>query len=287
MDIFHHMTAKDSKSYNLAVTDGPSDGQYELGAADLVLDILSTHDARQVSVAALCRAGEVCGLRDQNVRVALNRLVRQGKVANPARGLYALNPGGSGLFGEVESWLSKEQRAVAWQGGWVGVVDGAVPRREKTLWRRHERALMLRGFRALGVSGLQLRPDNLHGGVPGLREDLRALGLADQATVIAVGELSREDEQRARGLWDLAALEAAYRDMLSRLERSQAGLHALPAEVAARESLLLGRAAIRSIIHDPLLPDALMGGDLRHRLIERMRDYQSEAKQLWMRVLPA
>ena len=55
MDIFHHMTAKDRKSYNLAVTDGPSDGQYELGAADLVLDILSTHDARQVSVAALCR----------------------------------------------------------------------------------------------------------------------------------------------------------------------------------------------------------------------------------------
>ena len=53
------MTAKDSKSYNLAVTDGPSDGQYELGAADLVLDILSTHDARQVSVAALCRAGEL------------------------------------------------------------------------------------------------------------------------------------------------------------------------------------------------------------------------------------
>lgn len=281
------MTTSDSKSNNSAGANRAFDGHHELGAADLVLDILSTHDARQVSVAALCRAGEVCGLRDQNVRVALNRLVRQGKIANPARGLYALNPGGSGLFGEVENWLRKEQRTVAWQGGWVGVVDGAVPRREKTLWRRHERALMLRGFRALDTSGLQLRPDNLHGGVAGLRDDLRTLGLADQATVIAVGGLSEVDEQRARGLWDLAGLEASYQDMLARLERSQARLHTLPAEVAARESLLLGRAAIRSIVHDPLLPDALMGGDLRHRLIERMRDYQGDAKQLWMRVLPA
>jgi len=279
------MTAKDSKSYNSTVTNGPSDGQHELGAADLVLDILSTHDARQVSVAALCRAGEVCGLRDQNVRVALNRLVRQGKIANPARGLYALNPGGSGLFGEVESWLSKERRAVAWQGGWVGVVDGAVPRREKTLWRRHERALMLRGFRALETSGLQLRPDNLHGGVTALRDDLRGLGLADQASVIAISGLSDDDEQRAWKLWDLQGLERLYQDMLARLERSQAGLHTQAPEVAARESLLLGRAAIRSIIHDPLLPDALMGGDLRHRLIERMRAYQRQAKALWMEVL--
>lgn len=279
------MTAKDSKSYNSVVTNGPSDGQHELGAADLVLDILSTHDARQVSVAALCRAGEVCGLRDQNVRVALNRLVRQGKIANPARGLYALNPGGSGLFGEVESWLSKERRAVAWQGGWVGVVDGAVPRREKTLWRRHERALMLRGFRALETSGLQLRPDNLHGGVTALRDDLRGLGLADQASVIAISGLSDDDEQRAWKLWDLQGLERLYQDTLARLERSQAGLHTQAPEVAARESLLLGRAAIRSIIHDPLLPDALMGGDLRHRLIERMRAYQRQAKALWMEVL--
>jgi len=285
LDIFHHMTAKDSKSYNSAVTNGPPDGQHELGAADLVLDILSTHDARQVSVAALCRAGEVCGLRDQNVRVALNRLVRQGKIANPARGLYALNPGGSGLFGEVESWLSKERRAVAWQGGWVGVVDGAVPRREKTLWRRHERALMLRGFRALETSGLQLRPDNLHGGVTALRDDLRGLGLADQASVIAISGLSDDDEQRAWKLWDLQGLERLYQDTLARLERSQAGLHTQAPEVAARESLLLGRAAIRSIIHDPLLPDALMGGDLRHRLIERMRAYQRQAKALWMEVL--
>tara|TARA_R100001143_G_scaffold60870_1_gene60750 strand:- start:4940 stop:5785 length:846 start_codon:yes stop_codon:yes gene_type:complete len=261
------------------------EGADELAAGDLVLDVLSTHDAPQVSVAALCLAGAVCGFRDQNVRVALNRLVRQGKIVNPARGVYALKADGSGLFGEVESWLRKEQRAVGWQGGWIGVVDGAVPRREKTLWRRHERALALRGFRALGASGLQLRPDNLHGGVAALRDDLRGLGLAHQASVIAVNGLCDPDERRARGLWDLDGLERLYLDMLARLERSQSGLHRLAPEAAARESLLLGRAAIRLIIRDPLLPDALMGGDARHRLIERMRDYQAHAKTLWMRIL--
>ncbi|MFT6599399.1 MAG: phenylacetic acid degradation operon negative regulatory protein [Alloalcanivorax sp.] len=263
----------------------PPEGGGDLAAGDLVLDVLSTHDASEVSVAALCLAGEVCGFRDQNVRVALNRLVRQGKVANPARGMYALKADGSGLFAEVESWLRKEQRAVGWQGGWIGVLDGAVPRREKTLWRRHERALALRGFRALGDSGLQLRPDNLHGGVAALRDDLRGLGLAPQASVIAVSGLSGADERRAQALWDLDGLERQYLDMLARLEHSQSRLHTQAPEAAARESLLLGRAAIRLIIRDPLLPDALMEGDARHRLIERMRDYQAHAKTLWMRLL--
>lgn len=256
----------------------------DLSAGDLVLDLLAAHDQHRLSVAALCRAALICGLSEQSVRVAVSRLIRQGKVTSAGRGLYRLNAGGSSLLRDVESWLRREQQAVAWHGGWIGVADGAVPRRHKVAWRRHERALALRGFR-LFDAGIYLRPDNLKGGVSAVRRDLEGLGLAEQAWVMAVDGLGEADQRRACTLWDLAALERQYRQLIERLQRSQAGFPALSAERAARESLLLGRCAIRSILHDPLLPEALMGGGQRHRLIERMRDYQAAAKVIWLQVL--
>ncbi|WP_205655576.1 hypothetical protein [Alcanivorax sp. 24] len=257
----------------------------ELTASDLVLDLLSTHDARELSIAALCRAGEACGLQPQNVRVAVNRLQRQGKVISPARGIYALDATGNTLIGDVRNWLRKEQQAVAWDGGWVGVIDAAVPRREKVAWRRHERALTLRGFRALENSGLWLRPDNLVGGVSAVREDLKRLGLAPAARVFGVNSLSGRDETRIRAQWDTRAMIQAYQDVGRRLQASEANLDTLPLDQAARDSLLLGRTAIRLIIHDPLLPEALMGGDERHHLIDQVRAYQVRAKALWARFL--
>ncbi|MEQ9508571.1 PaaX family transcriptional regulator C-terminal domain-containing protein [Alcanivoracaceae bacterium MT1] len=254
-------------------------------ASDLVLDLLSTHDARELSIAALCRAGEACGLRPQNVRVAVNRLLRHGKITSPARGIYALNPQGNSLIEDVRNWLRKEQQAVAWDGGWIGVIDAAVPRREKVAWRRHERALALRGFRALANSGLWLRPDNLIGGVATVREDLKRLGMAPAARVFGVSALSGQDEALIRAQWDTRAMTSAYETIGQRLRTSEATLDTLPLAQAARDSLLLGRAAIRLIIHDPLLPEALMGGDARHRLIDQVRAYQVRAKALWARFL--
>ena len=258
-----------------------------LAAGDLVLDLLSTHDAHQLTVAALCQAAEICGVRPQNVRVALNRLQRQGKVDSPERGLYRLDTGGNGLFAEVANWLRREQRAVPWQGGWAAVLYNAVPRGEKTAWRRHERALALRGLRHLDDTGLRLRPDNLTGGIDGLRRDLRRLGLADGARVFRAADFSDDDEQAARRLWDTAALSRQYRDMEKRLAASHRKLARQAPEKAARDSLLLGRAAIRCILHDPLLPDELMDQAPRHRLIERMGAYQRDAKAIWMGLLDA
>ncbi|GAA5120602.1 PaaX family transcriptional regulator C-terminal domain-containing protein [Alloalcanivorax gelatiniphagus] len=256
-----------------------------MSATDMVMDLLSTHDRHELSVAALCHAGELCDLRAQNVRVALNRLQRQGRVVSPERGLYRLDTATSGLFGEVESWLRREQRVRDWTGGWAAVLDSAVPRRDKTAWRRHERALALRGFRLLGDTGLRLRPDNLSGGIAGLRKDLARLGLAQEARVFAVTELSSADEKQARRLWDCSALKQQYRHMARQLAASHKTLTRRPESEVAAESLLLGRAAIRLILLDPLLPDTLIDNRPRHQLIERMGAYQRDAKAIWMAIL--
>lgn len=256
----------------------------ELSATELILDLLAAHDEHRLSVAALCRAALIFGIREQNVRVALSRLGQQGKVTSTDRGCYALNPDSSSLLRDVENWLRREQQAADWNGRWLGVADGAVPRRHKVAWRRHQRALLLRGFRPLSA-GVHLRPDNLVGGAAAVRGDLQGLGLAAPALVMAVSGLSRQDEQRARALWDCRALESDYRQLIRRLDRAHARLANLPVEAAARESLLLGRQAIRVILHDPLLPEELMGGGQRHRLIERMREYQVAARVIWLALL--
>lgn len=253
-------------------------------ANELILDLLATHEAHELSVATLCRAAAVFGMTEQSVRVALTRLVQQGKVSNKARGLYAWNPAGSSLFRDVENWLRKDRRAVAWDGRWVGVLDAAVPRRQRVDWRRHERALALRGFQPF-QDGLRLRPDNLGGGIELLRDELTELGLAPAAVVLGVHALSAEDEQRARRLWDVDALQQNYRRLQSLLTGSAAGLDRLPLTDAAAESLLLGRSVIRHIVRDPLLPEELMPSQERRAVIEQMRSYQVRARAIWMEIL--
>lgn len=253
-------------------------------ANELILDLLATHEAHELSVAALCRAAAVFGMTEQSVRVALTRLAREGKVTNSARGRYAWNPSGTSLFKDVESWLRKEQRVGSWDGGWVGVLDSGVPRRHRVALRRHQRALELRGFERF-ADGLSLRPDNLVGGIKSLRSDLDDLGLAPAAVVLGVHGLSPTEESRARQLWDLKSLDRDYKKMLEMLERSTTRLDTLSCENAAAESLLLGRTVIRRIVRDPLLPEALLPGDGRRRLIQCTRRYQEYALAFWRKVL--
>lgn len=103
--------------------------------------------------------------------------------------------------------------------------------------------------------------------------------------MLGVHGLSAGDEQRARRLWDAAALQEGYRAMLEQLQRSEAKLDRMPLQEAAAETLLLGRSVIRRIIRDPLLPEELVPSAERRTLIERMRGYQERARGIWMRIL--
>ena len=262
----------------------PKDSNNELSAGDLILDLLEGHDQHRLPVQSLTRGAELFSIRDQAVRVALTRLISQGKVSSPSRGLYELNVIGSTLLGDIENWLQMEERAVPWNGQWLGISDAAVARRQKVAWRRHLKALALRGFELL-QEGFWVRPDNLKGGTTALREDLQSLGLSPGALVMSVTALDDANERKARSLWDSHELERRYQVMLTDLHKSRLQMEKAPLERAARESLLLGREAIRLILHDPLLPDELMKGSRRRELIAGMRDYQRWAKGLWMEFL--
>ncbi len=253
-------------------------------AAELILDLLSAYPSHELSVAVLGRACALFGFTEPSVRVALSRLSQQGKVSNPARGQYALDQAHNSLFREISHWLQKEERAVPWQGQWIGIVDEGVARHDRKILRRHARALEIRGFQPLSP-GLHVRPDNLAGGIVVLRAELLGLGLAPQALVLGVHGLSPSDDQRARRLWDIGELRRGYREMLASLDRSEQGLDQLTLEQAGVESLTLGRAVIRRIVRDPLLPEALLPGQERQELIQRMRRYQIRSEALWEKIM--
>lgn len=148
--------------------------------------------------------------------------------------------------------------------------------------RTRERALGLLGLRELD-RGLHLRPDNLAGGAAAVRERLARLGLDGDAAVFVARDLDPAREQRARTLWDGAALNRGYRATRQRLQRWLARADRLPLADAARESFTLGHDAIHQLVFDPLLPAPLVDADARQRFIDAVVRFDAAGQAIWKR----
>jgi phenylacetic acid degradation operon negative regulatory protein len=247
-------------------------------AKSLILDLLSTLGRRAAPVRALLEAAALFGIASNNVRVTLARLLAEGAVESDERGLYRLGPGARAVNEQIRSWRRLEERLRPWDGGWVGVHSAGLPRGDAR--RRRERALRLLGFRSL-VAGLEIRPDNLAGGVTAVRQQLAQLGLEPEAPVLRLSELDAASEARARTAWDVEALVAGYRAGVARLETSAARLLELPHADAMLESFTLGGDAIRQLVLDPLLPEPIAPARERRRLLSAARRYDALGRRIW------
>lgn len=253
-------------------------------ATDLVLDLLTAADGSRLSVQDLCRAGAVLDVGEGQMRVALTRLVQQRKLCKAERGLYGFHPAYQPMAEDVIGWLGRMSWMTPWAGNWVAVVDPKISTTDRTRLRRHRRALSLRGFRTWRP-GFHLRPANLAGGAESLRLQLPQLGLADGAEVVGVEQLDAVQYAEVQGLWAIDALRANYHRLLQALLESERRLDQHELEAAARESLLVGRAVIAEIMHDPLLPPELTGGGEFSQLVEQTRLYQERGRRIWGRLL--
>ncbi|WP_184717670.1 PaaX family transcriptional regulator [Caulobacter sp.] len=253
-------------------------------ATDLVLDLLTAVDGGRLSVQDLGRAGAILGVGEGQMRVALTRLVQQQKLCKAERGLYGFHSAYQPMAEDVIGWLGRVSWMTPWAGDWVAVVDPRIPTTDRTRLRRHQRALSLRGFRTWRP-GFHLRPANLVGRAESLRLQLPQLGLAEGAEVIGVERLDAVQHTEVQALWAIDALRANYRRLIQALVESEPRLDQFAPEAAARESLLLGRAVIAEIMHDPLLPSELIGGGELLELVERMRLYQERGRRIWSHVL--
>jgi len=252
----------------------------------LILDLLQSLRGRSMPVRALVEAAALFDLPENGVRVALARLLERGLMERDGPGLYRLAPGAQPVSRRVGGWSSADARALRWSGDWIGVLVHGLARADRPARRRDARALAFLGFAELDP-GFFVRPDNLRGGVDGVRAELAELGLDASARVFALSRLDEQTEARARKLWDGAALVRAQREARVEIERSAARLGRLASQAAMVETFLLGGRAIRQIALDPCLPDEIAPEAERRALVAAMRDYDRAGRARWSEFMRA
>ena len=249
-------------------------------AKSFLLDLLSTFGPAGAPVRALVEAAGMFGIDANRLRVALARLVAKDLIAGDGPGRYRLGPASASVIAHVTSWRTVEQMLRPWTGSWVAVHTAALVRSDRRALRACEQALRLLGFRSL-TWGLELRPDNLARGIDTVRARLRALGLPESLPVFVADDLDETTDTQARRLWNLGQLRRGYRKTLDLLAASSRRLPGLSENRAMVESFLLGGQAIREIVHDPLLPDAIAPGEYRRSLVAAARDYDRLGRDCW------
>jgi len=258
-----------------------------LTAKSFILDLLSTLRIGTMPVRVLVTAGHRFGIAENSIRVALARLLVEGRVERDERGQYGLGAQAEAVRRQVTSWRTLDERlsTAVWDGRWIGVHRSVSGRRATSpARRRRERALRFRGFRTL-EPGFDIRPDNLHGGIGETRAQLIGLGLEENALVFAINRFDERTESRARQLWDTAALRAGYRHSIAALSDSEKRLPQLSEQQAMIESFRLGGRVIRQLVLDPLLPEPLIPAAERSALLQAMRRYDRVGRACWARFM--
>ena len=249
-------------------------------ARKLILGLLLAADDHPLSAQEAISACGLFDITENNVRVTLARLVADGMVEISGRGSYRLGLSAAGVAAQVATWHDADQRLRPWQGGYVTAHVGPLGRSDRKALVRRERALSFLGLREL-ERDLFLRPDNLQGGVSGVRARLTALGADPEMLVFAAAEFDAQRQAALPQLWDVAALEAQYAEGRQRLESWLAHQHRLSADDAARESYLLGGAAIRCLVYDPWLPEQMIDAEARHAYVETVKRFDAAGKRIW------
>jgi phenylacetic acid degradation operon negative regulatory protein len=260
-----------------------------ISARSIITEVLSVCESTgqaSVRVRVLIDACAIFGFSANTVRVTLVKMRADGAVASPARGTYELGEHARDLSRQVMGWRRLSERTTDWDGSWVGAHTGHLTRTDRPALRKRTRALRLVGFREL-AEGLNLRPNNLRGGVEEVRAISRRLGLESTAIVSRLDQLSEGDDRRARALWNTESLVAGYRALRRRLRESTGRRAKLPLEEAMREAFLLGREVIRRLALDPLLPVQMVSPAERDTLVAEMVLYDEAGQDLWRRYLAA
>lgn len=235
-----------------------------------------------LSAADAVAAARLFDITGNATRVALARLASADLIEAVGRAKYRLGRAGRALAEEVSTWRSAEERLGPWDGGWIVVATGGLPRTDRGALRMRNRALGMLGLRELEAD-LFIRPDNLAGGAAALRARLQVLG--GEAPVFRAVDFDDERERDARRLWAADDLANVYRDWLRRIDEWLARAEGLPQGLAARESFLLGDAAIRQLVFDPLLPQPLADVKLRHAFRDAVIRLDDAGREIWRRYL--
>ncbi len=229
-----------------------------LTARSIVLSTLLGHHPPKLPARALVRVGELFGIAEGTVRVALSRMVAAGDLRQ-TDGSYELTA--RLLARQTRQDESRSPRTRPWHGDWeiaVVTTPEGRPAAERTALRQAMAALRLAELR----EGSWLRPANLDRPRPPV--------VTEQCTWLS-GTPDDDPVALAARLWDLAGWAARAGALMSALDRAESP--------AGR--FTVAAAALRHLLADPLLPDALLPPDWPgDRLRARYDGFERELSDL-------
>lgn len=255
----------------------------DVSARTLVLSLMSVPGRRPQTLAYLSRAGGLFGMEPTAIRMAVTRLVKEGLLESVERGVYATGPKAAAFTAEISDWRNAPARTRAWTGGWIGVLTNHLGRTDRKDLRARMRALRLYGF-AQAEAGLWVRPDNLRLSLGDLRAALLRIGLQDDALLIAICETALPASADWRDLWSTNDLKTTYEGAIAAMQASRKAAAKLPADDAARETLLIGQSVIRTINLDPLLPEDIGDAALFRQMVSEMDAYDRFGRTCWDKI---
>ncbi len=246
----------------------------------LIMDLLFADPDAAVNSRQFLLAAQLFSISENNVRVALTRLASDGLIESAARGVYRLSAQAKEISEPVANRAQGIKATKPWTGHYLAVHTGMLGRVDRTALKRRERTLRLNGFREL-TAELFIRPDNLAEDFEQTREHLINTGL-DQRAVMFVASQFDESHRGAIGkLWDKKALNDRYKKTSQHVTSWLALVEDLDIDVAARESMLIGRQAIPLMLTDPLLPEPFVDIALQQQFFSDVQRLDQVGHQLW------
>lgn len=209
-------------------------GLRPLTARSAVLSTLLGAHPPRLPARSLVKVGELFGIAEGTIRVALSRMVAAGDLLQEG-GDYAL----TSRLGQRQARQDQSRVPAVrpWSGEWEIAVITADrrPPAERTAFRQTMAELRLAELR----EGTWLRPANLD------------RPLAVDCVVLLLGRPAGDPTALAATLWDLDAWASRARELHKALDEARD----LP------ERFMLAAGVLRHFVADPLLPDALLPND--------------------------
>jgi phenylacetic acid degradation operon negative regulatory protein len=253
-------------------------GQIE--ATQLILDLYARLAGREFGLPLLARAGKPFDISEAAFRTALTRLKREGRVESTQRGRYRLIGRKSALLERVGAWREVQSRQKSWSGAWVVAIANPDARVDRTVWRRALRAFAFEGFRQVSPN-IFARPNNLRGGVPGVRQRMSDLGVPQSILIASLGDLEETTVSQWMATWKIDEINDDLSSAITRLRKSIQRLEGKSDGNAAAETLLLGRRTVRTILENPLLPSEFGSENKLEQLIAIMSEYDVFGRDIW------
>lgn len=246
----------------------------------LVLSLMSSAFMAPQSIGRLINAAALFDIEPATLRVAVTRLLKEGLLESPDRGVYQPGPKSRALTRRVQGWKDVASRVVPWNGDWLVALTAHLGRTDRKQLRARERALALSGYKET-EAGFWVRPANLSRTLDDHRADLIGIGADEAISLLRVSDTSMPDSEAWDTLWSSEDLARTYAEATEAMTESLKRLPGLPRDIAARETLLIGQAVIRTINFDPLLPPELAHQDAFLRMVDTMVRYNETGRKCW------